>query len=264
MNKNILVILLTSLIGVHLGFSQISEKIGLYVSGGGTMPQESIVGKTFEFPQLSRDTDSDFFTEFLGQIPDSKNIQNYWKTGFNVGGGLKYDLNSVLAVSADFNYNLFRFDNNQLASDIGNSLQEIPIDPNFNVPYNPEGLTISQGSLNIYEFSVNVRAQFPLERIRPYILGGMGYMRVNQDVITISYYDDFNIPPLPQQGNVNFYDQIPSASYDAIMLNAGVGLAVKLGKNLQPFIQANYVQGFTEGNDTILVPVKFGFIFTLK
>ena len=264
MKNKILVISSILFFSMQLSHSQISEKIGLYVSGGGTMPVESIVGKTFEFPQLSRDVGGDFFTEFLGQQPDSKNIQNYWKTGFNVGGGLRYDLNSILAVSADFNYNLFRFDTNQLASDIGNSLQEIPIDPNMNVPFNPEGLTISQGSLNIYEFSVNVRAQFPLEMFRPYILGGGGYMRVNQDVISLSYYDDFNIPPLPQQGNVSFYDQIPAATYDALMLNAGVGLAVKLGKNLQPFVQVSYVQGLTKGNDTILYPVKFGFLFTLK
>ncbi|UCF64235.1 MAG: outer membrane beta-barrel protein [bacterium] len=264
MKKNILAISSVLIFCVQLSYSQISEKIGLYVSGGGTMPVESIVGKTFEFPQLSRDTDSDFFTEVLGREADSKNIQNYWKTGFNVGGGLRYDINSILAVSADFNYNLFRFDANQLAGDVGNTLQEIPIDPNMNIPYNPDGLTISQGSLNIYEFSVNVRAQFPLERIRPYILGGAGYMRVNQDVISLSYYDDFNIPPLPQQGNVSFYDQIPAATYDAVMLNAGAGLAVKLSKNLQPFVQVSYVLGLTEGNDTILYPVKFGFLFTLK
>jgi opacity protein-like surface antigen len=258
------IVFLATLLFVQLGLSQYTEKIRIYLSAGGTATQESIVGKTFQFPLLSRDIGSDFYTDFLGQKPNAENIQDYWNTGFNVGGGLIFDINSILAISTDFNYNQFSFNKDQMASKIGSTLQEIPINDTTFVPYNPDGLNISQGSLSFLELSFNVRAQFPHKTFRPYAMGGIGYTHINQDVININYYDDFNIPPIPLQGNVNFYDQIPAATYNAMMINGGVGLAVKLAKNFQPFIQANYVLGLTDGNNTVSIPIKFGFVFTLR
>jgi len=264
MKSKIYVVFLATLLFAQIGLSQYTEKMRIYISGGGTAAQESIVGKTFQFPLLSRDIGGDFYTDFLGQEPNAENIKDYWKTGFNVGGGLIFDINSILAFSADFNYNQFSFNKDFLASQIGNTLQELPINDSTTVPYNPDGLNISQGSLSIIELSFNIRAQFPHETFRPYAMGGIGYSHIGQDVININYYDDFNIPPIPLQGNISFYDQIPSATYDVIMMNAGVGFAAKLAKNFQPFIQANYVLGLTDGNNTVSIPIKLGFVFTLK
>ena len=156
---------------------------------------------SFIFPQLSRDTGTDFATDFLGYTPNSENIQNYWQNGFNIGGGLVFKLNSYLAVSTDFYYNYFSFNESQLSQDIGKLLQDTSI---IGIPYNENGLSISEGNLNIYELSLNARIQYPFEKIRPYVIGGVGYMHVSQNPVNINYNDDFNVQPGPQQASFHF------------------------------------------------------------
>lgn len=257
--KKSYIVIVTILILTQLGFSQVAEKVGIFFSAGGTAPQESIIGKSFVFPQLSRDTGTDFATDFLGYVPNSENIQEYWNNGINIGGGLIWKLNSYLAVSTDFYYNFFSFNESRLTQDIGVTLQDT-----IGLPYNENGLSISEGTLNIYELSLNLRAQYPFEKARPYIMGGIGYMHISQNPININYNDDFNVPPGPQQGGVSFFDQIPGQKLDALMFNAGVGLVVQLSKNVQPFLQANGVMGSTTGQNTIYYNLKFGFAFTLR
>ncbi|MCK4892949.1 MAG: autotransporter domain-containing protein [Calditrichia bacterium] len=259
--KKRLAIIIAILIMSQIGFSQIAEKVSIFFSAGGTAAQESVIGKNFVFPQLSRDTGTDFATYFLGYEPNSENIQEYWHNGFNLGGGLIWKLNSYLAVSTDFYYNFFTFNESRLSQDIGTFLQDTSF---FSLPYNENGLTISQGTLNIYELSLNLRAQYPFEKVRPYIVGGMGYMHIRQNPININYNDDFNIYPGPQQANVSFFDQIPGQKLDALMFNAGFGVVVQLSKNVQPFLQANGVLGSTTGQNTIYYNLKFGFAFTLR
>lgn len=216
---------------------------------------------SFIFPQLSRDTGTDFATDFLGYTPNSENIQNYWQNGFNIGGGLVFKLNSYLAVSTDFYYNYFSFNESQLSQDIGKLLQDTSI---IGIPYNENGLSISEGNLNIYELSLNARIQYPFEKIRPYVIGGVGYMHVSQNPVNINYNDDFNVQPGPQQASASFFDQIPGQKLDAVMFNGGVGLVVKLSNNVQPFLQANGVLGSTTDQNTIYYNLKFGFVFTLR
>jgi opacity protein-like surface antigen len=259
--KKCFVTIIIVLIFSQSGFSQIAEKISIFFSGGGTAVQESIVGKNLVFPQLSRDTGTDFAKDFLGYTPNSENIQEYWNNGFNIGGGLIWKFNSYLAVSTDFYYNFFTFNESQLAQDIANSFQDTTI---IGIPYNDDGLSISQGTLNIFELSLNGRVQYPFEKVRPFIVGGIGYMHIRQNPININYNDDFNIDPGPQLGTVSFFDQIPGQKLDALMFNAGIGLVVQLSKNVQPFLQANGVFGSTSGQNTIYYNLKFGFAFTLR
>jgi hypothetical protein len=51
--------------------------------------------------------------------------------------------------------------------------------------------------------------QYPFEKFRPFIFGGLGYMHIRQNPININYNDDFNIFPGPQLAFVSFFDQIP-------------------------------------------------------
>jgi len=255
----ILILLFTS---IQSGFSQFAENMSIFISGGSSIPVESVVGKEFEFPQLSRDTGTDDFgKEILGLTADQENIQDYWNNGFNFGAGMIFEVTRLLSVTAEFNYNSFAFNDNQMAQDIRDALQDPEI---IGIPYNPDGLTISQGDLSIYEITAGIRAQLPLGKLRPYLTVAGGYMRINQDPININYYDDFSVPPGPQQGVVSFYDRIPGLTSNALMVSGGGGILLYLSKNLQPFIQANYIMGFTDDQDTILYPVKFGFVFTLK
>jgi opacity protein-like surface antigen len=257
--KKSLVLIFAILIFSQQGFSQLAEKISIFFSAGPTAPQESIIGMSFIFPQLNRDVGTDFATNIMGYTPNSENIQNYWQNGFNLGGGLIFKINSYLTLSTDFYYNYFDFNESQLSQDIGVALQDT-----FGLPYNTKGISISEGNLNIYELSLNARVQYPFKKIRPYIIGGVGYMHVSQDPININYNDDFNVQPGPQQASVSFFDQIPGQKLDALMYNGGVGLVVKLSNNVQPFLQVNGVLGSTTDQNTIYYNVKFGFVFTLR
>ena len=253
-------LILFNLILLQLAFAQISENLDIYATAGTSLPVESSIGKSFVFPQLNYFTGSDFAADILGLTPDAANFEKYWKTGFNVGAGLNYHLNSYLSVLADFNYNHFEFDKNTLQQDISDAFEDPDV---LGVPFNEEGLDIYQGAVNIYELKINARIQLPSESFRPYIIAGGGYMRVNQDAIKINYYDE----PFSDPNNattIAFYDEIPGNNENALVVNAGAGILYKINKNFQPFIQAEYCLGLTEDQNTVMYPIKFGFNFSLR
>jgi opacity protein-like surface antigen len=258
--KKQLLIIVAGLILFQFSIAQISENIDIFVSGGTSLPVESSIGKSLTFPQLNYFTNTDFARDILGLKPSAENFQEYWKTGFNAGAGLNYHLNSYLAITASFNYNHFEFDKNRLQQDISDPFEDPTI---IGVPFNKQGLDIFQGGVNIYELKINARVQFPLEIFTPYILAGGGYLHLNQDAVKINYYDEpFSDPT--NATTIAFYDEIPGNIEDALVANAGAGILFQLSKIFQPFIQAEYILGLTEDQDTVMYPIKFGFNLSLR
>lgn len=248
-----------SLMALQFAFSQLSEKIDIFISGGATLPVESVVGKSLSFPQLNYFTGTDFATNILGLTSNEKNFQDYWKNGFNIGAGMNYHLTSFLTLSANFAYNHFEFNKNQLQQDMATAFQNPAV---LGLPFNKQGLDIYEGSVNNYELKMNALIYFPLRTIRPYLVAGGGYLHTNQDPVRINYYDEPFSDPL-NATTVAFYDEIPGSTFDAAVLNAGAGLLLQLKKNLQPFIQAEYNLGLTKDQNTLTYPIKLGFVFSL-
>jgi opacity protein-like surface antigen len=247
---------------VQTSHTQISEKIDLYISGGTSIPIESVVGKTFNFPQLNKTIYPDFAENALNLKPDVTNFREFWKTGINVGAGLIYKFNSNLSVVTDFNYSNFVFNKNKLRQDIANLFADLSaIGSQGSIPFNSAALEINQGSIQMYQIMANLKAQLSMELIRPYIMGGAGYLRINQASININYYDQ---PYTTTDGYISFYDQIPGTSKDALVLNGGVGILFYLNKKFQPFIQASYTYANTQPDKTIYYPVRFGLNFSLN
>ena len=120
--------------------------------------------------------------------------------------------------------------------------------------------------MKVIELSLNARAQFPHETFRPYLIGGIGYTHIGQDVININYYDDFNIPPIPLLGSVSFYSFSQWSFLQNLIFSKSLHRMPNIHtlKNFQPFIQASYVVSFTDETNTVTIPVKFGFVFTLR
>lgn len=251
--------LVISLITFQFAFSQLSEKMAVFINGGATMPVESVIGKSLSFPQLNYFTGTDFATNILGLTPDEKNFQDYWKNGFNIGAGMNYRLNSFLTITANFTYNHFEFNKNQLQQDIATAFQNPAV---FGLPFNTQGLEIYEGTVNNYELKMNALIYFPVNTIRPYLVAGGGYLHTNQDPVKINYYDEPFSDPL-NAITIAFYDEIPGSTFDAAVLNAGAGVILPLKKNLQPFIQAEYNLGLTKDQSTVTYPIKLGFIFSL-
>ncbi|RQW08412.1 MAG: hypothetical protein EH225_00300 [Calditrichaeota bacterium] len=237
--------------------AQLSENLDIYVAGGITYPVESSIGKSFTFPQLNIYTESDFARDILNLDPDVENFKNFWKPGFNIGGGFIYRINSYLSGVADFNYNNFTLADNELQREIEVAFEDPDI---IGVPFNENGLDILRGSIHLYQIMANIRIQYPGGMLQPYLMGGAGYLHVNQESIDITYYDE----PFPfSQGNVSFYDQIPGQQEDVLLLSGTAGVMFRLMKNLRPFIQASYNLGMTENDNTTYYPVRFGLVFTL-
>jgi len=258
----ILFILFLSITMIQVGFGQISEKIDIYFSGGTSYPVESVIGKSFEFPQLNNLIAPDFAQNALNLQPDVTNFKEFWKTGINIGAGLAFKANRYLAIMTDFNYSNFTFNKGKLEQQVGNFFADPSgIDIPFSLPFNSAGLEINQGSINMYQVMANFRLQMPMELLRPYIIGGAGYLHIGQESININYYDE---PYTDSQGSISFYDQIPGTKQDALILNGGVGVLFYVKKTFQPFIQVGYNLALTNVDNTIYYPVRFGFNFSLN
>jgi hypothetical protein len=265
-------ILCTSLILlqiVNMGFTQLSEKLNFLVSGGISIPVESSVGESFEFVQLNQYFELDFASTVLGIKQSSSNFEEYWKPGYNFGSALEYKMNNYLSLQGIFNYNHFEFDKNRLTTDFQNAFKN---DEYLGLPFNTTSFVAEGGETNMYTFTLNLVGRFPLNIITPYVTAGGGYMHINQDGISVTYFDQ----PFEEFGaTISFYDVVPKYNDDVFTANAGIGLIFNLGSNFRPYIEADYILGFTvqkadeakgtpERSNTIVYPIKFGFLFNLK
>jgi opacity protein-like surface antigen len=261
MMSRLLCIFILAFTLIQSSSAQISEKIDLYISGGTSIPIESVVGKTFNFPQLNKTIIPDFAENALKLKPDVTNFSEFWKTGINVGAGLIYKFNNHLSVVTDFNYSNFVFNKNKLRQDVANFFADLSVIGLSSIPFNSAAMEINQGSIQMYQVVANLKAQVSMEFFRPYIIGGAGYLRINQAPININYYDE---PYADVFQPISFYDQIPGANKDALVLNGGVGILFYLNKKFQPFIQASYTYANTQPDKTIYYPIRFGLNFSLN
>jgi opacity protein-like surface antigen len=250
-------LLIIFIICINQSIAQLSEKINLIIAGGPSIPVESSIGSSFTFIQLDIISDTSFSNAILGIENSASNFEKYWEPGFNLGAGLEYKFNKYLSLIAAFSYNNFVFDENKLANDFSRGFGSEFID----LPFNSTGFDVIGGTANIYTISLNAKARYPLKFATPYIAAGGGFMRVNQEQIGVNYFDE---PFDNIQATVSFYDIVPENKENVFTGNAGVGLIFNLGKNFRPFVEANYLLGLTSDNNTIIYPIKFGFVFNLQ
>lgn len=256
--QRILTAVLILFIFTNLVYSQISEKIELIVAGGTSFPVESFIVNPFEFPQLNDIVGVDFAQVILDLEKSSSNFEEYWSNGFNIGAGLEYKLNEYFSVRAGFTYNNFIFDKNRLEKDFASAFADTSL---IGLPFNSSSFDLNRGSTDIYTISLNIKAKFPLAFVSPYVTVGGGYLRIQQESLDLTYFD---APSSQDPITISFFDRIPSVSNNAFMGNIGGGLIFNLASNIKPFVEGSYILGRTDGDDTIIYPIKFGFIFSFK
>jgi opacity protein-like surface antigen len=253
--------------------SQISKKFNLIVGAGATYPQESFLANPFVFPQLDRGFQNDVGTNFAGnyfkQDITGTNFKKYWKTVFNVGAGLEFEINDYLTSILLVQYQQFAFNKNELTK----GFKKVFAD-SFGIPFNTAGFDIQNGTVKIYSIALNLKAQYPIKYLTPYIMAGGGYMRLSQEAIDLNYYDEpFSSSPI----SVSIFDRIPEEKANALMANVGGGLCFNILKRVHPFLEGRYSIGFTNNADpnaktsgeqksfnTKYYAISFGFIFNLK
>lgn len=164
-------------------------------------------------------------------------FNDYWRLGYNVGGGLGYRFTSLLSTSILFNYNNFPFNDGKFFKDLG---------------IEGYGVEAEGGSTIIITVTAVAKARLTGEynKLSPYLLGGIGYFSLTATDLVLSY---------------GFQSEtIKSESESAFSFLFGGGLEVPIGMNKYFFIELDYGLGFTKEDYTGYIPVKIGFILLLN
>lgn len=246
--KPINVLIIFIFILTNLGYSQLSQKLQIYVGAGASQPVESfLLNKFFEETQID--------------IQTPKNFDNYWEPGFNIAAGLEYGFNRNLSIRAGFSYSHFTFNKNPIQEILENDYREIEqffLQDGDTINIKIVDFEAFRGAVNIYTASLTAKASLPLGVITPYIVGGGGYMHIEQEPIELSNLVD------PIEYGFSFSFRVTDDKSDSFMGIAGGGISFNLAKNIQPFLEGNYILGLTENDNTIYYSFRTGFIFGLR
>lgn len=243
--KQIYVLISIIFILTSLSYGQLTERLKLYVGGGAAQPVESFLLNKF-FEEMPIDV----------QTPD--NFENYWQPGVNIGAGFEYGFTRNLSLRADFSYSHFTFNPDPIRKIIEDGYREteqLALQQGDTINIRIVDFNVYRGAVNIYTASLTAKASLPLGIVTPYIIGGGGYMHIEQQPIELSNLVD------PIDFGFSFSFQVPQDKSDSFMGIGGGGISFNLAQNVHPFIEGNYLLGLTQGDNTIYYSFRGGFIF---
>ncbi len=220
--------------------AQISEKLHIFVTSGSSVPMESFLMN--EFNKKNN----------VGKV-DVSNFKEYWNAGLNLGGGLEFKLFRHVQLMAAFSYSHFPANDNKFRSDWETLYRNLG--QNTGIEFTIVEFNVYRGSTNIYTVSIGAKASFPVRFLTPYLTGGGGYMRINLEPIEFSSLVD------PLEYNASFSYRIPGETSNSLMGYGGAGVFFNLSKNIRPFVEANYLIGFTDPDNTIFYSYRAGLNF---
>ena len=162
-------------------------------------------------------------------------FSDYWKMGFNLGGGIGYPLTPNFVLIGYFDFNSFKFDDDAFLEDYG---------------LGGSGLSVSGGEASVITLSGNLKInlQTSSSQARPYLIGGIGLFKLSVSDMTI--YDRFG-GFAKTEGD--------SETAFSVLLGAGIDFAV--GERMDLFFEGKYAIGFTEDESTQVLPIKLGLKF---
>jgi opacity protein-like surface antigen len=164
-----------------------------------------------------------------------KIFSDYWSTGYIIGTGIGYTLSPTWSISGSIHYNRFSLDDEGFLRSYG---------------FGGLGIQTSGGSAKIVTILSNLKYTLLAETksLAPYIIGGIGYMGI-------------------ATSDIEFYmagtDVVRGRSESAFSFFLGTGLILPATKETRYFIQVSYGIGLTKNDNTHIVPIKAGIIFSL-
>ncbi|HXG00393.1 MAG TPA: outer membrane beta-barrel protein [Bacteroidota bacterium] len=160
-----------------------------------------------------------------------KEFSDYWKMGFNIGGGLGYSFSPYLALVGHVDYNNFAFDEDGFLKDLG---------------FSGLGIKISGGSASIFTVSGNLKATLTTtpHSVSPYFIGGIGFFSISISEVTVS------------GGGVSV--RVEGDSESAFCVSFGPGIDISAAETVSILLEGKYVIGFTENENTTYIPLKAG------
>lgn len=162
--------------------------------------------------------------------PDA--FSEYWNDGFGVSGGINFPLSPTARLS--FLVDVARFSLDERAF-----LWDFDL-PNSGIAVDGGDATLIYGITNLSVLLGDPDAQ----RMIPYVLCGAGVYRQSFSDATVSGFGESV--------------RVPSDSETAVGLNVGVGFEMPAGRSAKFFVDGRYVFGFTGGDATQFVPIRFG------
>lgn len=178
-----------------------------------------------------------------GFSPLSGDMSSHLNNGWHMTGGVAYNVTGAFSIGPQFTYNGFGV--NRVA------LKEAGT---------------PSGDANVWSITAEPRLQLPFEfKLRPYVVGGVGYYRRNLNftqpaLVPVTFIDPFFGYIFP--GVVGVNQVLKHDSQSGIGGNVGAGFSVKLGHmGTEFFTEARYVYAATGRVPTRMIPLTFGLRF---
>ncbi len=181
--------------------------------------------------QTNAQSTKEVFFNAGAAIPSKPEVfSDYWKMGFNVGGGVGFSISKNTTLSGSIDYSSFGIDEDGVLKSNGLS---------------NTGVSISGGAASILTIMGNAKILLTSDasNIAPYIVGGLGFFNISTNDIKIAYMGDVDV--------------LEGSSELAFSLLLGAGFQFPIG-NSSIFLEGNYHIGFTEGSSTAFFPIKVG------
>jgi hypothetical protein len=162
-------------------------------------------------------------------------FSDIWDPGFNGGIGFEMPVVSVFHLTANVEYNNFSLDKNALLRKAGAT---------------GSGIELSGGSANIYTISGNAKLLLSnsTQSVVPYVTAGVGYFHLSFEDLKLSYS--------------YLIETIKSESQSELSALFALGINIPFeGVNRGAFVEAKYVHGFTENEETKYYIIKGGIRF---
>ncbi len=176
------------------------------------------------------------FTPTVGAL--SQRLDNGW----NMGGGVAYNVRPSFSLGAQFMYN---------ALGVSRTLLNAAGAPN--------------GDANVWSITAQPRLQLPFSKLKPYVVGGVGYYRrtvhfTQPAVQQVAFFDPFLGILFP--GVVGTNQVLGTITRSGIGGNLGGGFAFGVGRGgAQIFTEARYHYANTGRTPTGMIPVTIGLRF---
>jgi len=184
------------------------------------------------FASLSQEKNNDFYIGAGLSFPSGPQIfSDYWKMGFNVGGGFGFPLSPSISLIGTIDYNNFAFDESGFLKALG---------------YSNSGINVSGGSASIFTIDGNIKILLNTipKSTTPYIVCGVGFFSLSTADVTVS------------GGGSSV--RVSGDSESAFSIQFGAGIDIPAGEAMNIYIEGKYGIGFTKGENTAYLPLRAG------
>ena len=161
-------------------------------------------------------------------------FQENWRSGFNVGLGLGYNLSPKFEIQGEFLYDTFQLDDNNFLNGITDA--------------NDVFSSVTGGEASLYGLYANFKYLSPLQKnttLTPYMVGSLGLVSKNIAEMRVMTEDDMYT--------------IPKESQTTAAVGMGLGLEIVMGNRTSFVVEGRFNVLFTD-ETTVYFPLKLGIV----